>query len=230
MNHPGAREVHRYRVARGVTFVVVALLVAGIVWALSPTLRKMAGFDSQSAASSPRSRDVYADSPYRNTQPGVGYVGDAACVTCHRAIADAYCSHPMGRSLFRLKGHTKDLATGVEAGLPFEAQGLQYTIELRDGRVFHKATRRDADGRILTETEAEVCFALGSGTRGTNFLIENDGFLFLSPIAWFAQQRRWGISPGYGERIPQNFERGLSCLPLLPRQPGPPRDGTAEPL
>ena len=52
---------------------------------------------------------------------------------------------------------------------------------------------------MLAEIEAEVRFALGSGTRGIAFLIERDGFLFQSPIAWFAQQGRWDISPGYGE-------------------------------
>ena len=90
-----------------------------------------------------------------------------------------------------------------------------YTIERRDQRVFHKATRRDATGNVLAEIEAEVRFALGSGTRGTTFLIERDGFLFQSPIAWFAQKERWDISPGYGDPHPRpNFERPISpeCL------------------
>ena len=68
---------------------------------------------------------------------------------------------------------------------------------------------------MLAETEAEVRHLLGSGTRGINFLIERDGYLFLSPIAWFAQQGRWGISPGYGEHTQEpNFERAIypDCL------------------
>ncbi len=81
--------------------------------------------------------------------------------------------------------------------------------------MFHKATRRDAAGSVLAEIEAEVRFALGSGTRGTTFLIERDGYLFQSPIAWFAQKERWDISPGYGDPHPRpNFERPISpeCL------------------
>src|SRR4029079_18378533 len=87
--------------------------------------------------------------------------------------------------------------------------------EHRDGRVFHKATRRDSDGATLAEIECEVRYTLGSSTRGTNFLIERDGFVSLSPIAWFAQEKRWGISPGYGEGSQQtNFERAIytECL------------------
>jgi predicted CXXCH cytochrome family protein len=92
---------------------------------------------------------------------------------------------------------------------------LHFTVERREGRVFQKATRRDAAGSVLAQTEAEVRFALGSGTRGTVFLIERDGFLFQSPIAWFAQKARWDIAPGYGEANPHpSFERPIEpeCL------------------
>ena len=68
---------------------------------------------------------------------------------------------------------------------------------------------------MLAEIEAEVRFALGSGTRGIAYLIERDGFLFQSPITWFAQKGRWDISPGYGEPSPRpNFERIIEpeCL------------------
>ena len=100
-------------------------------------------------------------------------------------------------------------------GLPFEYRGLHYTVERREGRVFQNAIRRDAAGSVLAKTEAEVRFALGSGTRGTVFLIERDGFLFQSPIAWFGQKGRWGIAPGYGEgETRPSFERPIEpeCL------------------
>jgi len=193
----------------------VALLLAGIVWAVGPSLLRLGGFRAGSAGSPVRARDVYADSPYQNARPGVGYVGDAACARCHREIAEAYHSHSMGRSLATVGGPEKGPPIGAATGLPFESQGLWYTVERRDGRVFHKATRRDADGSVLAEIEAEVRFALGSGTHGVNFLIERDGFLFQSPIAWFAQQSHWGISPGYEDNTTHpNFERAIhaDCL------------------
>ena len=48
-------------------------------------------------------------------------------------------------------------------------------VEHREGRLFHKATWRDGDGSVLAEIEAEVRYALGSGTRGVAFLIEREG-------------------------------------------------------
>ena len=94
-------------------------------------------------------------------------------------------------------------------------RGCDTTSSGATGGLFHRASRRDPDGDAFAEVEAEVRYALGSGTRGITYLIERDGFLFQSPIAWFAQQRRWDISPGYGAVNPRpNFERAIQreCL------------------
>jgi len=193
----------------------VALLLAGIVWTIWPSLRAIVGPRPMTSASSLRVHDVYAGSPFKNARPGVAYVGDEACTRCHREIADAYRTHPMGRSLAPVAGTKDGPPTDIAMGLPIEKKGVRYTIEHRDGRVFHRATRRDADGTLFAEKEAEVQFALGSGTRGIAFLIERDGFLFQSPIAWFAQEQRWDVSPGYGEFTTHpNFERAIQpdCL------------------
>jgi hypothetical protein len=167
------------------------------------------------SASSLRVPHAEAASPFENTRPGVAYVGDAACTRCHRDIAVAYRSHPMGRSLAPVIGMENGPSASARAGLPIEHKGVEYTVEHKDGRVLHKAARRDADGNLFAEIEAEVRFALGSGTRGISFLIDRDGFLFQSPIAWFAQNQHWDISPGYGEFSTRpDFERAIQpdCL------------------
>ena len=48
---------------------------------------------------------------------------------------------------------------------------------------------------------------------GTAYLIERDGFLFQSPIAWYARARRWDLPPGY-EKTNSHFERPITsaCL------------------
>src|SRR5207244_1532577 len=136
-------------------------------------------------------------SPYLNTRPGIKYLGDASCIRCHADIAESYRRYPMGRSLSPIAaapvpgGETED-------GRPlFEAQGLQYRIERRDGRIIHKETRSDAWGRVIARNEAEVQFVLGSGRQGLAYLIERDGFLFESPITWYPRKQRWDLSPGY---------------------------------
>jgi len=155
---------------------------------------------------------VETASPYMNTRSEVRFVGDAACTRCHGEIAETYRRHPMGRSLSPIAAAT----TGGDekAGRPlFEAHGLEYSIERRDGRVLHQETRRDPSGRIVARNEAEVRFALGSGSQGIGYLIERDGFLFQSPISWYVQKRQWDLAPGY-ERINAHFDRPVAstCL------------------
>jgi Flp pilus assembly protein TadD len=186
-----------------------------MAWVAWPSLRSFVALRPSATSRSSGATDPYGDTPFLNARPGVAYVGDAVCAHCHREIAEAYRAHPMGRSLEPIVAANDGPPIGPTAGLPFEATGVQFSVERRNGRLFHRATRRGADGGVLSGVEAEVRYALGSGTRGVAYLIERDGFLFQSPIAWFAQQQRWDISPGYGAVNPRpNFERAIEreCL------------------
>ena len=192
-----------------------ALLLAGIVCAIWASLLGVLDPREKTPTITSRLRDVYADSPYLNARPGIGYVGDAACAGCHQEISEAYHLHPMGRSLAPVAGAKDGPPANAATGIPIDNKGVQYTIEHRDGKVFHKATRRDVGGNVLAEIGAEVRFALGSGTRGISYLIDRDGYLFQSPISWYTQQQRWDISPDYGAYTKQaNFERPVqpNCL------------------
>jgi Flp pilus assembly protein TadD len=149
------------------------------------------------------------------TQSGVNYVGDSACARCHAEIAESYRRHPMGRSLFPIAAAppTKGGDAGSGANTVFTATGLEYSIEQKGERVWHREKRRDSSGRVIAENEAEVQFVIGSGRQGLTYLIERDGFLFQSPISWYAQKARWDLSPGY-EKQNAHFERpvGPACL------------------
>jgi predicted CXXCH cytochrome family protein len=93
----------------------------------------------------------------------------------------------------------------------FEADGLLYESLRRDGRLIHRETKLDEDGRVVGQVEGVVRYALGSGTRGVSFLVEREGgALSQSPISWYTQGRRWDLAPSY-RAINQHFER-----PILP--------------
>jgi tetratricopeptide (TPR) repeat protein len=119
----------------------------------------------------------------------------------------------MGRSLSPIAA-TPAEGMASNAGQPlFEAQGLQYSITRQNGRVFHQETRRDAMGQAIAHNEAEIQFVLGSGRQGFSYLINRNGFLFQSPVSWYAHNKRWGLSPGY-EKVNAHFDRPIksSCL------------------
>src|SRR5262249_9073755 len=145
--------------------------------------------------------------------PEVAYLGDAACARCHAQIAQSYRQHPMGRSLTPIASAPETGADGEGGRVLFEAQGLEYSVALRDGRVIHQETRRDRSGRVLARREAEFQVAAGSGEQGVASLIERDGFLSQSPITWYSRERRWDLSPGY-DKNNLHFDRAVmpDCL------------------
>src|SRR6202008_1333846 len=96
----------------------------------------------------------------------------------------------------------------------FEAQGLEYSVERRGDRVFHKEIKRDAKGQIVSQNEAEARYVIGSGQQAMAFLVERgDGYLFESPITWYSKKQKWDLSPGYARDNP-HFERPAkpACL------------------
>ena len=103
----------------------------GVVYGLATVVARLHDRPVQHAG---QRRLLAPNSHYRNIRPSVKYVGDEACTRCHAEIAQAYRNHPMGRSLDDVK-----LATfpGTNS-LSFQAQGLEYAVERRGDRVFHK--------------------------------------------------------------------------------------------
>jgi Flp pilus assembly protein TadD len=164
----------------------------------------------------PRTSSVERDdpaSPYLNARPAVKYLGDSACTGCHATSAETYRRHPMGRSLAPIEESSVTKGGEGTGWTLLESQGLQYSLEHRRGRVFHRETRRDASGRIVTNNEAEVQFVVGSGRQGVSYLIEHDGFLFESPLTWYSRRGRWDLSPGF-EVFNYHFDRPIQshCL------------------
>ena len=113
---------------------------------------------------------------------------------------------------------------GRRGGDPGPRRGGRRTPLVRGGGagILDRAPRRPrlssrdpprASGRVVARNEAEVRFVLGSGKLGASFLIDRDGFLFQSPISWYARQGRWDLSSGYRGRNP-HFDRAViaTCL------------------
>jgi predicted CXXCH cytochrome family protein len=180
-------------------FLVAALaLLAGLV-TLSPchlvTLSpKPPG--PPAPAGPPDPRRTYAG-PYRNIDPDVRYVGDAACAACHKDIAESYARHPMGRSLVAAADLVDRQRYGPDVNNPFTALGRRFRVERQGDRLWHRQAVLDAAGLPVAELAQEVRWVIGSGAKGYSYLAERDGYLLQTPISWYAQKRRWDLSPGF---------------------------------
>ena len=141
--------------------------------------------------------------PYRNVKPGVRYVGDAACATCHADIDRTYHRHPMGRSAERL---TAAGGKGVEQFGPaarptFAVGGFDLSAEQTPAGLVHRVRARDA--APPAEYAPVVQVAVGSGTRGRSYLsVEDGGAVWQTALSWYGPGHHWDLSPGFrlGER------------------------------
>src|SRR5689334_12894508 len=97
---PGAppARLRRGWLAVGVVLVGVAVAVAVFRGPRQPAPEKPA--PPAPPAVEPAPLAALTASPFRNTKPGVKYVGDKTCLECHTDYK-GYHDHPMGRSLFR---------------------------------------------------------------------------------------------------------------------------------
>jgi Flp pilus assembly protein TadD len=151
-------------------------------------------------------------SPFRNTKPDVAYVGDDRCLSCHIDYA-SYHDHPMGRSLFRTERAPPPDQFDKQAGNRFRAGPFHFEVLQQGGKQVHREWCEDARGTVVAEQRVEVAYAVGSGAQGRSYLHERDGFLFESPITWYAQRAGWHLSPGY-DANPMHFTRRIDarCL------------------
>jgi predicted CXXCH cytochrome family protein len=198
---PAARRVAKN--ARALAWAVAAAAVLGGMWA------------ARRDAPTPGDRQLarlVAESPFRNVGPGVGYVGDLACTRCHADVVESYRAHPMGRSVAPAAAATAGGPRAAPAGAAFDAAGYHYTVERRGDQLVHREQRLN-DGQPVAAVEAAVAYALGSGERGYSFLVVRDGFVAQSPVAWYAQQQRYDVAPGYHQQN-SHFERVIipECL------------------
>jgi hypothetical protein len=169
----------------------------------------------RAASSRPLTEDPRLTFPtsLRNVTPDVEYVGDHACAECHAAIAETYRHHPMGQSTALVASLFPVERLGKDTQNPFEASGLQFKIEKRDGKMIHTTFQRDSEGQVIAKSEAEVRYAVGAGKRGRSYLIDRDGYFYQSPISWYAGRNRWDLSPHLGKTIEQLYRPVLvQCL------------------
>jgi len=145
----------------------------------------------------------------KNRFTSKGYVGSEACTSCHGDVATSYAKHSMGQSASPVfASHAMPSAEKAT----FEADGYRYAVK-NDGEhwIHHQ-------GRIFGEEEVgsidlPVSHVIGSGKNGQSYLVDRDGYLFMSPMTWYPAKGMWDLSPGY-ETNNSQFNRPVieQCL------------------
>jgi|CXWL01.1.fsa_nt_gi hypothetical protein len=142
----------------------------------------------------------------------------------------------MGRSLFRPRAD-RDLEDFAAPPLRHAASGQSFRIVRRDdGLVFESWV--DEGGARAHLLELPVDWILGSGHHARTYLYRvPSGEVFQLPLAWYTDEGRWGMAPGYDRRDHDGVTRRVrrECLfchdayPELTATEGRRADGYGEP-
>ena len=148
-----------------------------------------------------------------------GYVGNEACARCHAAIYASYSKTFMADASGAAPEHP------MTADFIHQKSGVHYRIYSQDG-VAWLSFERPSDP--AARGKRELLYYIGSGRRGSSYLFSVDGFLFESPVNWYADRHVWDMAPAYGEthEIPLNLPAFTSCLHCHVSGMQPPMKGT----
>jgi predicted CXXCH cytochrome family protein len=154
-----------------------------------------------------------AQNPMANPAPGTlpqdagqnGYIGNEACARCHSALYESYQRTAMAQA----SGPAIDALTPAE--FTHQESGVHYRIYSEKGSAWLSF---DRPGDPAVQGKRELLYFIGSGRRGRSYLFETDGFLFESPVNWYANKRVWDMAPAYqtAHEIPLNLPAYASCL------------------
>ena len=134
---------------------------------------------------------------YRNTVPGVHYVGSKVCAGCHPDVAASYAKTGMARSI------TSEAAFALPDGAQvpftvFDGQAGEYFQAVsQDGVLCQSQYALDRSGKESFRQTFKIAYVIGSGDSGIGFLVQRGGYLFEAPLSYYVQSKLWSFSPGY---------------------------------
>ena len=126
-----------------------------------------------------------------------GYVADRACALCHVDIAKSFALKGMGRAFQKPRPavEIEDLAARPFVHNP---SGQLFQMTRREGRLLFQRWQSGPDGRPINVFETPVDWILGSGDHARTYLYQTPGGeLYQLPLAWYTQEGRWGMAPGF---------------------------------
>jgi hypothetical protein len=151
---------------------------------------------------------------YLNNAPDVAYVGDTVCRVCHPTEFASFKRTGMGRSM-RPASVGDDLGPSASpVTLQAGVRGVSYRVYAREGKVFQSEDMVEAKGREVFSNSHELAYSVGSGRHGRSYLIWRGGSLFVSPLSYYASEKRWDLSPGHDTGLYRGFTRpaGELCV------------------
>jgi predicted CXXCH cytochrome family protein len=148
---------------------------------------------------------LFAQQPTMQNPRASAYVGNQACAKCHAQIFESYMRTAMANASGPA---TENLIAGEFTHKP---SGVHYKIADEHGHVW---LTFDRPGDSFVHDKREFLYYIGQGRRGRTYLFATDGFVFESPVNWYADRHLWDMAPAYGSSttMPLNLPATTSCM------------------
>jgi len=143
-----------------------------------------------------------------------GYVGNARCAECHKAIAAKYDKHSMSRTGVRVVGPIEraTLIKAFDAGqaVKHPTSGFTYRPYRQGQKLFVEERLDGPDGTTaIHKWSQEITHTFASDTFGRALGFRNGGFVYQIPIDWYPGAGKWSIDPGF--KHGGRFDRPLAA-------------------
>jgi hypothetical protein len=159
-------------------FLVLLVILFGIV----PVGRGQS--DKGSAASSNPQSHV---SPLATTPAGAD-----RCITCHRSEVEGYSQYAMAHSLRRAGNEPDGVVKTPDTTITMHSSPTGYWQSLQSGG---------------ETSRYRIDYVIGSGNHAAGYLLDVDGHLFQSPVAYYTSRRAYDLAPGFEGRPNPDFTR-----------------------
>jgi Tfp pilus assembly protein PilF len=127
----------------------------------------------------------------------VGYVPDRTCAMCHPATFASYQGVGMAQS-FQRPGKRALVEDFSRTEFFHEASQRHYSLTWKDDALMFKRWQVDATGKPINAISQKVDYLFGSGHRARVYVYRTpSGEMFELPVAWYAQENRLAMAPGY---------------------------------
>ena len=165
------------------------------------------------------------DAVYRNSAPGVAYIGSRTCAGCHQKIYQEYGRTAMGRSMDVGDSPVQNQIVPAPAAIFSEKLNRHFEVSREGSALFQSEYELDSSGREVFRTRHKLEYVVGSGVNGYGYIVRRGKYLFQAPLSYYTRKKVWGLSPGY-EFADYGFNRPIAaaCIACHSGRPQPVRD------
>jgi hypothetical protein len=172
-----------------------------------PAARLLAKVRSKTAQANP------AVTGFRNTQPGVKYLGSEACRPCHEDIYRTFRRTDMGRSMSLAVGRAQSPPVPTQSTIHDPKLDRYFQVFAHGPDLYQSEYQLSAEGHEIFRDTHRVEYVLGAGENGFGYIVRQGPYLFEAPLSYYVKLGRWQLSPGF-EFADYGFSRPIltECL------------------